>query len=54
MNMRTSKAKDELTKVELLKIIKGLLGTEVNLDFLLQLSESELETLVVCLRERLS
>jgi hypothetical protein len=53
MNMRHSKARKTLNKDELLEIIKGLLGTDVKLDFLLRLGESELETLVVCVRERL-
>jgi hypothetical protein len=51
--MRPSKAQNALNKDELLEILKGLLGTDVRLDFLLQLSEGELETLVVCVRERL-
>lgn len=51
--MRPSNAQNALNKDELLEIIKGLLGTDVKLDFLLQLSEGELETLVVCVRERL-
>ena len=51
--MRPSKAQNALNKDELLEIIKGLLGTDVELDFLRRLSEDELETLVVCVRERL-
>lgn len=51
--MRPSKAQKALNKDELLEIIKRLLGTDLKLDFLLQLSEGELETLVVCVRERL-
>jgi hypothetical protein len=40
-------------KMELLEIIKKLLKTDIiNLDFLLNLPESDLETLVVCIRER--
>jgi len=39
-------------KTELLEIIKKLLNTETNLEFLLKLPESDLETLVVCIRER--
>jgi len=41
-----------MDKTELLEIIKKLLKTETNLDFLLNLPESDLETLVVCIRER--
>jgi len=40
-----------MNKTELLEIIKKLLKTENNLDFLLNLPESDLETLVVCIRE---
>ena len=39
-------------KTELLEIIKKLLKTETDLDFLLNLPESDLETLIVCIRER--
>jgi hypothetical protein len=39
-------------KKDLLEIIKKLLKTDVDLDFLLNLAESDLETLVVCIRER--
>ena len=39
-------------KTELLEIIKKLLKTEADLDFLLKLSESDLEALIVCIRER--
>jgi len=41
-----------MKKTELLDIIKKLLKTDVELDFLLNLPESDLETLVVCIRER--
>jgi hypothetical protein len=41
-----------MDKTELLEIIKKLLKTDVDLDFLLKLPESDLETLVVCIRER--
>jgi hypothetical protein len=51
--MRPSNAQNGLNKDELLGIIKGLLNTDVELDFLRQLSEGELETLVICVRERL-
>jgi hypothetical protein len=39
-------------KTELLEIIRKLLKTETDLNFLLNLPESDLETLVVCIRER--
>jgi len=41
-----------MDKKELLEIIKKLLKTDVDLDFLLNLPESDLERLVVCIRER--
>ena len=41
-----------MNKTELLEIIKKLLKTDVDLDFLLNLPESDLEMLVVCIRER--
>jgi hypothetical protein len=41
-----------MDKTELLEIIKKLLKTDADLDFLLNLPESDLETLVVCIRER--
>jgi hypothetical protein len=40
-----------MEKTELLEIIKKLLKTDVDLDFLLNLPESDMETLVVCIRE---
>jgi hypothetical protein len=41
-----------MKQTELLEIIKKLLKTETDMDFLLNLPESDLETLVVCIRER--
>jgi hypothetical protein len=40
-----------MKKTELLEIIKKLLKTEADLDFLMNLPENDLETLVVCIRE---
>ena len=37
---------------ELLEIIKKLLKTDADMDFLLELSKNDLETLVACIRER--
>ena len=51
--MKLEKAEDKLTKKKLLQIIRGLLRTDANLDFLLQLDSDELEVLVVSIRERL-
>ena len=41
-----------MTKEKLIEIITGILSTDVDLGFLRQLAEGELETLVVCIRER--
>ncbi len=42
-----------MIKVQLLDIIKKLLETDSDLDFLSRLSESELETLVAAVRNRM-
>ena len=39
-------------KTELLEIIKKLLKTETDLDFLLNLPESDLETLIVSIKKQ--
>jgi hypothetical protein len=49
--MTFNNAEIVLTKDKLLQIIKGLLSTVANLDFLLQLEEGELKSLVACIRE---
>jgi len=41
-----------MKKSELLKIIKKLLKSKADLDFLLSLQEEHLETLVGCIRHR--
>lgn len=41
-----------ITKDKLIEIIQGLLKTEVDLSFLLQLNEHQIETLVACIRDR--
>jgi hypothetical protein len=41
-----------MTKEKLIEIMQGILGTDVDLSFLLQLKERELETLIACIRER--
>ena len=41
-----------MTKEKLIEIIQGILKTDVDLGFLLQLKERELETLIACIRER--
>ena len=39
-----------INKEKLIEIIQALLNTEIELRFFLQLKESELETLVACIR----
>jgi hypothetical protein len=41
-----------MTKEKLMEIIKDILKTDIDLRFLLQLTETELETLVACIRDR--
>ena len=41
-----------MDKSNLLEIIKKLLKTEDDMDFLMTLKESDLEKLIVCIRER--
>lgn len=41
-----------MTKEKMLGIIKKLLSTDDDLDFLLQLKGDELKVLVACIRER--
>ena len=41
-----------MKKEKLIEIMQGILKTDVDLSFLLQLKERELETLVECIRER--
>jgi hypothetical protein len=41
-----------LTKDRLLQIIAGLLQTNADLAFLLKMDQTELETLVACIRDR--
>ena len=42
-----------MTKQRLIGVLKGLLKTEENLDFLLELMKEDLEKLVVMVRERI-
>jgi len=41
-----------MDKINLLEIIKKLLKTEDDMDFLMTLNENDLERLIVCIRER--
>ncbi len=43
----------ELSKAELVELIKRILKTDYNMDFLLKLEMKELEVVVVCIRGRL-
>lgn len=43
---------DTINNEGLLEIIKKLLKTDTDLDFLLKLPENDLRTLVACIRER--
>jgi len=42
-----------MNKEELIKILNGLLKTETNLDFLLELKGKDIERLVAVVRDRL-
>jgi hypothetical protein len=41
-----------MTKEKLIEILRGLLKTDADLSFLLQLKKAEIETLVACVRHR--
>jgi hypothetical protein len=41
-----------MTKEKLIEIVQGLLKTDADLSFLLQLKKAELETLVALIRDR--
>lgn len=41
-----------MNKQKLIDILSGLLLTDIDLSFLLQLKTQEIETLVACVRER--
>ena len=51
--MKRRKSEEILTKDRLLEIIRGLLQTNDDLGFLVKMEQSELETLVACIRDRL-
>ena len=42
-----------MAKEDLLSILKRLLQTDADLEFLLQLDETDLRTLIACIRERI-
>lgn len=41
-----------MTKEQIVEKIKGILRTDLDLDFLLELKKKELETLISCIRDR--
>ena len=41
-----------MTKEQIIKKIRELLKTDVDLDFLLKLEKDEIETLIACMRDR--
>ena len=41
-----------MRREKLIEIIQGIIETDVDLSFLLQLEENELETQVACIKER--
>jgi len=43
-----------MTQDELIKLLKRILGPEIDLEFLARLEPEELELLVVCVRDRLA
>ena len=50
--MKQKKPEEILTKDRLIEIIRGILGTSVDLGFLMKLNQNEVETLVACIRDR--
>lgn len=42
-----------MEKQKLIEILQGILRTDVDLNFLIQLKVKEIETLVACVRERI-
>jgi len=43
----------DITKEKLVEIIKDLLGTDADLNFLVKLDENDIETLVAYIRDRI-
>jgi hypothetical protein len=50
--VKRRKSGEILTKDRLIEILRGLLETSTDLGFLVKVDESELETLVACIRDR--
>ena len=50
--VKRKKSEEILTKDRLIEIIRGLLQTSTDLGFLLNVDQTELETLVACIRDR--
>jgi hypothetical protein len=51
-NEKKSYKRPPMTKEKLIEILKGILNTDIDLGFLAQLKENEIENLVACIRER--
>lgn len=52
MTIKSGVIKGDMKKKELIAIIQRLLKTDTDIRFLDRLTESELETLIACIRER--
>ena len=50
--VKRKKSEQSLTKDKLVEIIAGLLESNADLGFLLKMEQRDLETLVVCIRDR--
>jgi hypothetical protein len=50
--VKRKRTEDILTKEQLIKIVNGLLRTNADLGFLMKIDQSELETLVAGIRDR--
>lgn len=51
--MKRKKSEESLTKDKLVEIIAGLLESNADLGFLLKMEQTDLETLVACIRDRI-
>ena len=52
LDVKRRKPEETLTKERLIEIVKGLLKTDLDLDFLQKMDQAELESLVACIRDR--
>ena len=51
--MKRKKSEESLTKDKLVEIMAGLLESNADLGFLLKMEQTDLETLVACIRDRI-